>query len=241
MSKKLKELGLLTLLETPDALHQPNNPELSEIRVDVEGSIKKVVFKIKETRLFEVYDRNADVREDGVVLKKYNLVRKRSVTVLVLHSDGCLEVRIPLQTGNYKDEIRRAIGLITLFKGNNFSPVSLNKAKVNIWNNRSSLSSTVRFSNSYLRNSDGFKISASTGSKVDDLASNKGAVDGLQGFLSNNGDYEGLNIWFKQQAPNPTEDIHVILNGEMNEFAIPANCDKADYLYVLAQLKQFNK
>ena len=39
----------------------------------------------------------------------------------------------------------------------------------------------------------------------------------------------------------PSKDVHVILKGKLNEFAIPAQCSKQDYEYVLNQLRKYNK
>lgn len=236
--KKLIDIGYSDALYNSNALSQPNDPEVSEIRWEEDGEDKRLIFKIKETRVFEVHDK--DVRENGVLTRLYNLVRKRVVTVATLHSNGCLEIRIPSQTGSYLSEITRIFKLLKIIPKASCSAISLTKAKKEIWENRVTLSHSIRFSNSYLRNEHGIKITASTGSKKDDLALDAGAVSGLQGFLNHNGDYEGINFWFKESTPLPSEDIHVILNGELNEFAIPANCSKSDYKYVLNEIKKLN-
>ena len=50
----------------------------------------------------------------------------------------------------------------------------------------------------------------------------------------------GANLWFKK-ASGLSSDSHVLLTGESNEFALPANCSEEDYKYVLNQLRYFNQ
>ena len=54
--------------------------------------------------------------------------------------------------------------------------------------------------------------------------------------------------WLKgggRQAENefdtlPSRDVHVLLKGALNEFAVTAKCSKQDYEYVLTQLRKYN-
>ena len=118
--------------------------------------------------------------------------------------------------------------------------LSLSNAKDNIWNNRDKYKNIIRFSNTFLRNSNGLKVTLSTGNKKGDIASDEGAVSSQKTFLEHDGENEGSNIWFIKSEPYPTEDIHVNLNGEMNEFSIRADCSKSDYIHVLNELKKLN-
>lgn len=51
---------------------------------------------------------------------------------------------------------------------------------------------------------------------------------------------DDANVWFKK-SDALSQKTHVMLSGENNEFALPANCTKGDYEYVLGQIQLFNR
>lgn len=49
------------------------------------------------------------------------------------------------------------------------------------------------------------------------------------------------NVWFLEGPSGiPSKKIHVLLSGEMHEFAITMHCRKADYDYVIGKIRFLN-
>lgn len=235
--KELVDLGFNKELSNPEHLAQPDDPVVSEIRWD-EGSEKQLIFKIKETRLFWVPDDES--HEGEYLVRRLKKERRRFVTVVALHSNGCLEIRIPARSGDYRAFVPKVLKLIKIISFSDLSPTSLSTAKDNSWKGRDKYKKILRFSNTFLRNANGTKVTLSTGGKADNIASDVGGVESHKAFLDHDGENEGSNLWFNKLETHLSEDIHVNLNGELNEFSIRADCSKSDYIYVLEQLKKLN-
>jgi hypothetical protein len=241
LEKEIIKNGFNDQYTNPQTLLQPNDPEVSEVRFEESDDNKKLIFKIRETRVFYVEDKTKEhTLADGSLVKQFIQERRRFVTIICLHSNGSLEIRIPARSGDYKTIVTRMIKLIKIIPFSKLENISLSKAKANIWKMRDKLKNIIRFSNTFLRNTKGLKVTYSTGSKHDDIASDEGGVSSQQSFLDHDGENEGSNVWFIKSKPYPTEDIHVNLNGELNEFSIRAYCCKTDYNHVLEQLNKFN-
>jgi hypothetical protein len=236
---KLKELNLWGLVTDPLTLSQPNDPTLSEIRWDDGRYGNSIVFKLSQTRVSEKLE--SESKDGNRVTRSYEYVRERAISLAKLHSNGCLEIRINAQSGNYEADIGRIFNLIPMLNKTDFEPESLTKAKEKIWKDKASLTATLRLGRTVLENEHGNTIILATGSKTNDLAKDMGAVGSTDVFINAKGSWDGLNVWFNQVGGGASEDIHVIINGLINEFSVPANCKKNDYEYVLDQLKTFNK
>jgi hypothetical protein len=110
---------------------------------------------------------------------------------------------------------------------------------------RASLKNVLRYSDSTLRNALGTALSASTGDEQASLFNDPGASNSLDEFLKHKAYCDTSNVWWLKgggkQAKNefdmlPSKDVHVLLKGAANEFAVTAKCSKQDYEYVLDQL-----
>jgi hypothetical protein len=75
-------------------------------------------------------------------------------------------------------------------------------------------------------------------------------ANSLDEFLKHKAYCDTSNVWWLKgggkQAENefdmiPSKDVHVLLRGAINEFAVTAKCSKQDYEYVLDQLRRNNK
>lgn len=238
----LKTMKLEHLWENPIVLDQPENPTIADVRVEGVGRGRTLVVKEIEQR---VHYRPDGVEKDGDTLKKvYRIQRERVVNVARLHATGLLELRFGSHsnTSKYVDDIRRfRLQIATLIPTKECFEMSLSNAKSKILQNRRDLGDLIRYSNSTLRNENGVVLHAATGAEGSDLNSDKGAQDSIDAFIAEEGECEGLNFFFKAQPPKVPKDVHVLLSGELNEFAIPANCTAEDYDYVLDQIRRLNK
>ena len=75
-----------------------------------------------------------------------------------------------------------------------------------------------------------------------DLADDDGTTSSLDAFLDHEAYCEEQNVWFKELPGGlPGRDIHVLLKGQINEFALTARCDRSEFDYVLNEIRILNK
>lgn len=238
--KNLKSLSLLSVFENSVVLDLPEKPTIVDVRYESTNLIVKIV-EAKETLI------SVGVQESGQFLtKKFKRILERAVHVFKLHADGMLEVRIASKsTGSrgYLQEVKRLGSYVSkIIPVDSFRALSLSRAKDNIWENRDSLSEKIRYSDATLKDDFGYSLKASSNSKVADLSDNKAVVTSMDSFSGKNTFCESNNIFFipQESLGIPTKEIHVLISGEINEFAITANCEKADYDYVLNEIRKLN-
>lgn len=243
MEAILKSSGLDKLIDKPAILDQPESPTIADVRwlKNPNGITEGFLIKIIEARIsMEFVGEESD---GNLVSRQYKQVKERAVNVVKLDTKGNLEIRIASQKNStlYKDNLVKMWDLVgEIFPRLNFAEISLHKAKDRLWNDKAELQSLIRYSDSTLKNESGTVLKAASGSFDSDLFDDTGATDSLATFLSHKAHCETFNIWFKANAPLPSKDIHVLLSGEINEFAITAHCNEEDYAYVLGQLRKFN-
>lgn len=243
ITNALRRMELAELLTTPKILEQPPQPEIVDVRwetakVDLNLTIKEI-----ELRKFQKLFGSEII--DGKVHKIYDLVEERAVNVAKLHRDGLLEIRIAslASTTKYEAEVHRFWKQINrLIPVSEFSELSLSNVKERLWVNRASLGQLIRYSDSTVRDAAGNVLRAASGADTADLNTNQAVGQSLDFLLDKdkNSYCEGANLWFKKTDGLST-DVHVLLTGDSNEFALPANCSEEDYKYVLDQLRHFNQ
>src|SRR5260370_30428431 len=120
-----------------------------------------------------------------------------------------------------------------LFSPRDFKQVSRGKGKNNLWKNRYSLKSILRYSDSTLRNTLGTALSASTGSEQASLFDDQGASKSLDEFLRHRAYCDTSNIWWLKGGGNrsdneldslPSRDLHVFLKCALNQFVVGGQC-----------------
>ena len=117
---------------------------------------------------------------------------------------------------------------------------SLTKVKDKFWNSRKELSELIRYTSYTLKNDSGTCLRASAGGKDSSLMADVGANDSLDKFLNNDGFCDQSNIWFIEKEELLSTDIHVLIEGALNEFRLPKHCSKLDYDYVLSKIREFS-
>lgn len=242
----LEKMGYSSLVGHPRILDQPSSPTITDVRLD-EGLVAKVVEK-------RTYQRFVDQRTEGdFLVRRYREFTVRAINLFRLNEDGLLELRVYAHenSSDYRNDVSKMWGSVSfLFPPRDFKELSIAKAKTNLWKNRNSLKAVLRYSDSTLRNALGTALSASTGSEQQSLFDDQGASNSLDEFLRHKAYCDTSNVWWLKgggkQSENefemvPSKDVHVLLRGASNEFAVTAKCSKQDYEYVLDQLRRNNK
>ena len=241
----LVEIELSDILNEPKILEQPVSPTIVDFRFEenVNGSLKGVVIKIIESRITEKFV-GERIDADDTINRTYKKIRERVVNVITLRANGDLEIRIASQESkSYKNNVDSIWGLIgDIFPRGYFSEVYLNVAKDYLWKNRCALNDVIKFSGITQRNDVGTIIKAATGSQSENLFDDVGANDCMETFSNHDAHCETHNIWFKiiQGESIPSNEIHTVISGELNEFAITPHSSEENYEYVISQLRKFN-
>lgn len=241
----LRRHGLTRLLETPRILDQPDEPTVSDVRWETANIDLSLIVKVIEKRR---YRKLISQREEGNRLfVEYEFYDERAVNVARLHHDGILELRIGTHTNSSKydsdiERFRQIVAPIIPLDG--FREWSVQKAKNNLWTKRAESRTSVRWSDSRLRNDNGTVITAATRDMEASLDDDEGAASSVDAFMEHaDSRCEASNIYFIKGPPEgtPSKDIHVILAGQLNEFALTANCNERDYNYVFNEIKRHNR
>lgn len=241
------ECGVEALLSTPLDLEQPNAPTLVDIRLigredsdEITGLVVKQV-ETRETRalLGETHD-----TATGTMTRTYAMSKKRVVNIAYLNAQGLLELRIASQDNktHYHDNVRAMIAAISPFiPRDGFGAVSLSKAKDRLWADREALADEVRYSNSSARNDFGYTMSVSSSAQEDNLSTDGGSTAAMQSFLHDDGHIIGANIYVKIPDTDPAREVHLLVSGDLNEFAVPISCSAGDYEHVRGKVLSLNR
>jgi hypothetical protein len=237
-----RKLGHTDALNGSLLVDLPDEPTLTEIRKDTSNERPCLVFKIVETR--EEREFLEETTLNNRIRREWAINRVRAVNIARLHESGFLEVRIQSRanTTQYAADLNRIRTMLrdylppTLFK-----PVSLSKAKKALWENRTAKDRKIRFSDSVMKNDYGTTIAASTGTEQADLFKDSGASDSIDHFLDKGAHCDAENIWWLRRDGVIDREIHTLLSGETNEFAVTAACTRSEYEYVLNELRLFNR
>ena len=239
IAKRLDQQPMLDELLLVDL---PAKPTVVEIREDVSNERSCWVFKVVERR--EEREFLGEKIEGNRVRREWEISEVRAVNVARLHASGLLEIRIQSHANStlYSADLKQ---MWTLLKDYlppvSFRPVPLRKAKQALWDNRMAKDRKIRFSDSIMRNNAGTTISASTGNEEADLFKDTAASTSIDHFLHHGAYCDSSNIWWLPRDRVTERQIHMLLSGENNEFAITAACTRTEYDYVLNELRVFNR
>lgn len=235
-------------LKIEDALREviieelPDKPRITQIRPETVGSRCAWVFKIVEKR--EERNLIEESTEGDTVTKKYRIRFVRAVNVAKLHESGMLEIKIQSRqnSNQYDTNISQAwTQLRDFLPTNKFAELSLRRAKARLLDDRISLKSKIRFTDSTLKDTNGNTIIASTGAETEDLFEGSSVGQSLDQFQKHGAYCDSSNIWFRERDGTIAREIHVLLSGRGNEFAINGSCSRTEYEYVLNELRAINK
>ena len=234
----LSKENIETLLDEPKVLEEPDVPTITDVRYD-NG---RLVIKIYDKRNY--YDLIKDETKDGKRVIEYLETPKRAISIIRLHQDGLLEVRISSHGGDkkYLTEVKRIMKFIEIFFTlENFKEISLSIIKNKLANDQELLTDKIKFSESILIDDEGYKLTASSGSGSADIANSKGLQAGVNAYMGFDAYCDSTNFWFKSIENGPSKDIRIRIAGEVNEFALNSNCNSNDYDYSIEQIIYLNK
>src|SRR5260370_1040505 len=236
VGSSLEKMGLSSLVKRPRSLDQPSSPTITDVRFDLDGKNQTLIAKVVERRS---YQRFVDQRTEGnFLIRRYRELAVRAVNVLRLSDSGLLELRIYTHdnSSDYRNDVTKMWNLLSfLFSPRDFKQVSIGKAKTNLWKNRYSLKSILRYSDSTLRNTLGTALSASTGSEQASLFDDQGASKSLDEFLRHRAYCDTSNIWWLKGGGNtshnefyslPSRGVHVFLRGARKTIVVGAHRTK---------------
>lgn len=241
MAASLELLELSHLLTSPNLYDFPTTPTIADIRWVTANQDTELV--VKEIQTKEHYKlASVDHTESGM-LKTYTKIQERGVNIARLHRNGNLEIRVAARSGSvsYREDLlffRKRIEKIVPMLG--FVQTPLRKAKDALWNSRALYDGKIRYSEIAVRNDDDYVLKAVGGSLESNVSSNQASVSSLQSFIEMEGQCESFNLWFSKAHTPSKRDVHFLLSGEVNEFAINASCTLDDYEYVLSELRALN-
>ncbi|WP_308907868.1 hypothetical protein [Pseudomonas canadensis] len=241
-----KEENLEKLLQTPLDVDFPDSPTIVDIRLlhpDAEKIPVSLTIKIVEKRITKTFDSEIIDRDAGTITKKYNFTEKRAVNLAVLNHEGLLELRIASQDNStrYTELVRELLLKVRKFiPHDGFAQISLSVAKDKILKERAKLSTEFRYSNSTAVNDFGAVMQISSSSQEDNLSSDNGSMAAIDSFLAGDGHVTGANVYAKIPDTAPQREVHLLLSGDVNEFAIPVACSAGEYSYVRGKVISLN-
>lgn len=242
----LKKAGRHDIFAAPKILNLPNGQILSDIRLNQTTNSYELIIKAVEGRFFK---RLVSRKTEGdFETWLYENVKERAVNLIRVAADGQVEVRIQShqRRADYATEaqklIDQCVGLIDPLR---LQSVSITSAKMLLANNPPpKFKSRISFGNGILRNKTGSGIRVFGGQESLNLNDDEGIVEGTAAFCKKNQAYcEEVNLYWKAKVENnlPSVAVHTLMSGALNEFTVTSQCDRADYEYVLEQIKAANK
>lgn len=241
-----REENLDALLVTPIDIEFPDTPTIVDIRIlqpDANRIPVSLTIKIIEKRITKTFESESIDHVAGTITKKYNFTEKRAVNIATLNHEGLLELRIASQDNStrYTELVRDMLVRIRkLIPHDGFAAVSLGAAKDKILKDRAQLSTEFRYSNSTAVNDLGAVMQISSSSQDDNLSSDDGSMAAIDSFLAGDGHVTGANVYAKIPDTEPQREIHLLLSGDINEFAVPVACSAGEYSYVRGKVISLN-
>jgi hypothetical protein len=245
--KVAQSQGVEGVMDVPLALELPAEPTIVDARWEYLAGGGKVgrlfVIKVVETRT--TYEFAGQVRDTttGVLTKQFKPVQHRAVNLARLHPDGLLEIRLASHrnSSQYNENLLSFLSQISpWFLKDEFTELSLAKAKRALWDEREVLAGKVRHGGHTMKNDVGTTLTARCTSPQDDVIKDGAAEASLKSFLEDDGHCDSSQIYFKVGKAADGREVQIILHGAPNEFAIPLVCSQEDFEYVFAELRTLN-
>ncbi|MFD2300995.1 hypothetical protein QRO11_21055 [Paracidovorax citrulli] len=244
MQRVLNENNISDVGFDPLVVDLPDQPTFVDVRTAVIGGVKSVSIKEIEKRTSKKLTSEVNDAAAMTLTKVYSYEHQRVINLVRLWANGLLEVRIASRDNStkYKDDLGQFFyRLRSIFPRTEFKEVSLSSLKKNLWEKRVELQSLVKFSTYTLRDDEGMTLRANTAVNADDLADSERIAKSLAEFDADTTYCADSNVYFKiADGEEVLKEIHVLLNGEDNEFAVTAAITEEEYEFVLHQVLENN-
>lgn len=240
----LNENSIAEVDADPLVVELPDQPMFVDVRFAEVDGVQTVLFKEVEKRTSRKLASELTDESAMTLTKVYTFEHQRAINVARLWANGLLEVRIASRDNStrYKDDLAVFFHRLRLiFPRTEFREVSLGGLKKNLWDRRAELQNLVKFSTYTLRDDEGMSLRANTALNTDDLAGSERIANSLAEFDTDTTYCCDSNVYFKiLEGGELVKEVHVLLNGEDNEFAVTAAVTEEEYEYVLRQVLEHN-
>lgn len=244
VSRVLRENSFSEIGADPLVVDLPDQPTFVDVHFAEAESVQNVSCKEIEKRTSRKLTSEVTDTTAQTLTKVYSYEHQRAINVARLWANGLLELRIASRDSStrYKDDLAQFFyRLRSIFPRTEFKEVSLGDLKKNLWDKRLELQNLVKFSTYTLRDDEGMSLRANTALNSDDLAGSERVAKSLAEFDTETTYCSDSNVYFKMVEGGETiKEIHVLLNGEDNEFAVTAAITEEEYEYVLRQILKHN-
>ena len=217
----------------------------NEIRYDELDDAAVLV--IKFTGRHNFLEKVAETPTGAGLTVRYREEVRRVVHLARVHRDGLIEVRIATRAqkhGKYVEDLKSVWKILSkLVPEEVVEPVSLGRAKQDLWERRHELTDEIRYVTSTGQNNRGFRMKAAAPSLDDSIPDEESADEGFERFVGQDGRHctEHNLYWLEGQAGAvPSESVHVVLAGLDNEFRILKRQAREDCDFVLARIRSHN-
>lgn len=240
----LQDKGVVDVGDDPLVVDLPSEPTFVDARFAQTGGFRSMTLKEIEKRTSKKLTSEVTDTSAMTYTKVYKVEHQRAINVVRLWDSGLLEVRIASRDNatRYRDDLAFFFNrLKPIIARSEFTEISLRQLKKNLWAKRSELQHLVKFSTYTLQDDEGMSLRANAVLSTDDLAGSERIAESLAVFNAETVQCSDSNIYFKIVEKGETvKEIHVLLNGEDNEFAVTAAVTEEEYEYVLHQVLQYN-
>lgn len=240
-----QELGIQNLLTQPLYVEMPDEPKIVDIRLaEAPNGSGPLSLTIKVCECRETSKLIGDDYVEGTNkrIKTYEVHKKRAISIIKLTSDGMLEVRVASRDNStkYNEQISEVVSLTNkFFLTSLFNAISLSSAKDKLFAQKDEFKDIIRYSTTFAKNDTGNTLTLAAGDLEKSLLADDGSSLAMKSFLANKGFVTGSNVWFIMPEDKDRQ-IHVILNGEINEFAVTGACTPREYSYVFGKILSLN-
>lgn len=245
LEKALQKEGLLQTLTNPRILEEPDQPTFVETRLEFSPTKTPIALVVKRVSIKEALHFREERRTNMRLIYEYDIEKARAVDLVKVRHDGLCEVRIQAHKGaKYaKEASALLLALGPILAPQHLQRVPLSKAKDVMVEKRADFAGRVKFSRSVLRNSQGTTLAASVGMETDNLFEDKAADKSWQAFLGPKTHCDANNAFLNAGKDEDGKDIwvHVLIEGEPNEFILTAQCTMREYEHALAELRFFGR
>ncbi|MET3051701.1 hypothetical protein ABXV19_07730 [Pseudomonas alkylphenolica] len=242
IANELNQFGLMSI---PLHLEMPESPEVVDIRLDdaPNGSGPlSLTIKVCETReSSKLVDDNLDTNKNQRV-KVYQITKKRAISIAHLDRSGLLQIRIASRDNStkYHEQVSAMIATILKYVPiGSFEQVSLSKAKDTMYYKQEDFAGIIRYTTTTAMNDYGISMNLAAPNLSKGLSEDDGSSAAMKGFMDKKGFVTGSNIWFIMPS-DASRQIHVLLSGERNEFAVTGTCTPGEYSYVIEKILSLN-
>lgn len=240
----LAESKMSEALTDPLVVDLPENPTIVDVNVSNVEGIPTVLFKEIEKRTSKKLASAVTDTAAMTFTKVYKYEHQRAINVARIWANGLLEIRIASRDSvtKYKEDLADFFYRLKLvLPRSEFREISLANLKRNLWEKRIELQRVLKFSTYTLRDEEGMCLRANTIITSDDLADSERVAKSLAEFDQDTSYCSESNVHFKiYQDEESFKTIHVLLNGEDNEFAFTAALTEEEYEYVLQKILEHN-